>query len=249
MLKLLIADDEENVQETISAIVEKYCRGVSIVACTASVSATVKAIQQYEPEIVLLDIEMKEGTGFDVLKKITDPKFRIIFVTAYQEYAVEAFRFSALDYILKPIDQELLVQAIKKASESIDREKLSLKIDSFMFNMDHISKEMKKIALKTADNIHLVNLRDIVYCEADRSYTYFYLNDKSRVTVSSPLGQYEDLFNGYGFLRIHSSFLVNINYIKRYEKGDGGKVIIDDKTSLPVSTRKKEQLMQLLSKL
>jgi two-component system, LytTR family, response regulator len=249
MIRLLIADDEENVREAITQMVELYCTGVKIVAATGSVSETVKAIAQHEPEIVLLDIEMKEGTGFDVLKKFPSPKFKVIFVTAYQQYAVQAFRFSALDYILKPVDPDLLVQAIQKASDVIDREKISLKIDSFRFNMENISRGLKKIVLKTADNIHIVNLQDIMYCEADRSYTNFFLTDQSRIMVSNTLGSYEEMFEEYGFLRVHTSYLVNINSVKRYEKGEGGKVILSNNASLPVATRKKEHLMQLLAKL
>ncbi|MGZ3885041.1 MAG: LytR/AlgR family response regulator transcription factor, partial [Bacteroidia bacterium] len=175
------------------------------------------------------------------------PRFKVIFITAYQHYAVQAFRFAALDYILKPADPEVLSQALKKAVDNIDRERLSVKIDSFLNNMD--SKQSKKVVLKTADNIHVISLQEILYCEADRSYTIFYLADKSRIMVSNTLGQYEELFGDYGFLRIHQSYLLNVSYIRRYEKGDGGKIILSDNISLPVATRKKDQLLQLLSRL
>jgi two-component system LytT family response regulator len=249
MTKLVIADDEQNVREALAQMLKLYCPDVNVVASTDSVSETVKAISNHQPDIVLLDIEMKEGSGFDVLKKFASPKFKIIFITAYQQYAIQAFRFSALDYILKPVDPDLLVQAIQKAEDIIDREKITLKIDSFMFNMDNVSRGMKKIVLKTSENIHIVNLQDILYCEADRSYTNFYLTDKSRIIVSTTLGIYEEMFEEYGFLRVHTSYLVNSNSIKRYEKGEGGKVVLSNGVSLPVATRKKEHLMQLLSKL
>jgi two-component system LytT family response regulator len=249
MIKLIIADDEENVRQALHALVNRYCKEVQIVASTDSVSSTVKAINELQPDIVLLDIEMKEGTGFDVLKQFPVPKFKVIFVTAFQQYALQAFRFAALDYILKPIDPDVLADALRKAQDSIDREKIALKIDSFLHNMDNLSKGTKKIILKTADNIHVVNMQDIMYCEADRSYTNFYLADKSRIMVSNTLGDYEEMFSEYGFLRIHQSYLLNLSYIKRYEKGEGGKVILSDTIHLPVATRKKDHLMQLLSKL
>jgi len=249
MLKLLIADDEQNVREAFTQLVKLHCPDMQLIPATDSVSSTIQAIHNHQPDIVLLDIEMKEGTGFDVLKQFPVPKFKVIFITAYEQYALQAFRFSALDYLLKPVDPDLLNDSLTKAIDIIDREKISLKIDSFLFNMDNISKGLKKIILKTSDNIHVVGLQDIMYCEADRSYTNFYLSDKSRIIVSNTLGDYEEMFSEYGFMRIHQSYLLNLSYIKRYEKGEGGKVILPDNISLPVATRKKEQLMQLLSKL
>jgi two-component system LytT family response regulator len=247
MLKLVIADDEPNVREALTQLINEYCPDIKIVDSVASVSKTVSAIKKHSPDIVLLDIEMKEGTGFDVLKQFPKPTFKVIFITAFQHYAVEAFRFAALDYILKPVDPEVLNASLKKANDQVDKEKLSLKIDSFLTNMS--GNTLKKIVLKTADSIHVVNLKDVLYCEADRSYTNFYLDDKTRIIVSTTLGDYEELFSEYGFLRTHQSFLVNIHHVKRYEKGDGGNIILNNNTSLPVATRKKEQLLQLLSKL
>ncbi len=248
-LKVLIVDDEENVREAIRQLVGLYCPDAVVVAEAESVSAAVKAINTHQPDIVLLDINIKDGTGFDVLKNFPVPKFKVVFITAYQEYAIQAFRFSALDYLLKPVDPDLLSLALKKAQDALDKEKVSLKIESFLYNMDDLSKGKKKIILKTADNIHVVNIQDIMYCEADRSYTNFFLADKTRILVSNTLGDYEDLFAEHGFLRIHQSYLLNVSYIKRYEKGEGGKVILPDNISLPVSTRKKDQLLQLLSNL
>src|ERR1700752_5243992 len=177
MIKLLIADDEENVREALGSMVKLYSTDIKIVDSVNSVASAIKSISQHKPDVVLLDIEMKDGTGFDVLKQFPSPAFKVIFITAYQQYAVEAFRFSALDYLLKPVDPDLFTEAIRKATDIIDKEKISLKIDSFLYNMENISKGMKKIILKTSDNIHVVNLQDIIYCEADRSYTNFYLAD------------------------------------------------------------------------
>jgi two-component system LytT family response regulator len=249
MLKVLIADDEENVREALAQIITSYGSAIEIVAASDGVESTVKAIHQHKPDVILLDIQMKDGTGFDVLKHFPFPQFKIIFITAYQEYAVQAFRFSALDYLLKPVDPDLLIETLKKTADIIDREKISLKIDSFLYNMNSLSKGAKKVILKTSENIHVVNMQDIMYCEAERSYTNFYMNDATRILVSSTLGHYEEIFEGYGFLRIHQSYLLNINYIKRYRKGDGGNVILTNSTSLPVATRKKDQLLQLLAKL
>jgi two-component system LytT family response regulator len=249
MLKLFIVEDEKNVREALTNMVGLYSPHVDVVGWADSVSSAIKKIEELQPDIVLFDIQIKEGTSFDVLNKFPSPAFKVIFVTAFQQHAVQAFRFSALDYLLKPVDPDLLAATLAKAVDSLDREKMSLKIESFLFNVDHLAKGKKKIILKTSSNIHIVNLHDVVYCEADRSYTNFYLADKSRIMVSSTLGQYEEMFEGYGFLRIHASYLVNIEFIKRYERGEGGKVILAGDIQLPVAARKKEQLLQLLAQL
>lgn len=248
MLKILIADDVKNVRESIAKKVSSHCTNVQIIGEAESVETCIKAIQQHKPDIILLDIEMQDGTGFDVLKQFPTPSFKVIFVTAYEQYSLNAFRFSALDYLLKPVDTEALIASINKAADHIDREKLSLKIDSFLHNMQS-NKGPKKVVLKTSDSIHIVNLSDVIHCEASSGYTTFYMADKTRVVVTRPLADYDEMFSEHNFVRIHQSFLVNINFIKRYEKGDGGNVVLTNETILPVATRKKEQLMQVLSKL
>lgn len=249
MLKVLLVDDEENVSESISELLRLNHPDVKLCATCPSVSAAVSAVKHYQPDVILLDIELGTENGFDIFKHFPEPDFKIICITAHQEYAVKAFRLSALDYLLKPIDPNLLAEALKKASDAFDREKISLKVDSFLHNVGQLTKDSKKIVLKTTENVHLVNLSDILYCEADRGYTNFYLIDKSKILVSHTMGDYEDLFYEYGFFRIHQSYLLNLNYFKRYEKADGGRAILKDNTSLPVATRKKDQLLARLANL
>ena len=249
MLKVILVDDEENVREALSAMLDLYHPEVELKASCSSVSSAILEIEKHKPDVVLLDIEIGNENGFDLFKHFSKPTFKVIFITAFQQFALQAFRFAALDYILKPVDPDLLSDALKKATASIDSEKLNLKIDSFLHNMESGSKEKKKIILKTAENIHVVNLSDILYCEADRSYTNFYLVDKSRIMVSNTMGDYEELFKEYNFLRIHQSYLLNLDYLKRFEKSEGGKAILKDNTSLPVATRKKEQLLHRLANL
>lgn len=247
MLKVIIIDDEENVREALEQLIQLYHSDIIVSASCSSISTAILAIKEHQPDILLLDIEIGTENGFDIFKHFPTPEFRVVFVTAYEQYAAQAFRFAALDYLLKPVDPDLLSEALKKTADVIDRKKIAVKINSFLHNMDDISKDFKKIVLKTAETIHLVNLRDIMYCEADHSYTNFYLADKSRIMVSHTMGEYEELFSSYGFLRIHQSYLLNLNYFKRYEKADGGKAILKDNTALPVATRKKDQLMQRLA--
>ncbi|MCD6068967.1 MAG: hypothetical protein K0S33_3793 [Bacteroidetes bacterium] len=249
MTRVLIADDIKDIRETLERTVTSHCPQATVVAATSSVASTVEAIREHAPDVVLLDVEMKDGTGFDVLKQFPSPAFKVIFITAYMQYSIEAFRFAALDYLLKPVDPDRLAQAIRRAADQADREKLALKIDSFLYNMQQPATSNKKIVLRTNESIHVVSLQNIMYCEADQSYTTFYLQDASRIMVTKPLREYEELFSQHQFIRIHQSYLVNISFIKRYDKGEGGQLVLSNEKALPVSVRKKEQLMQLLARL
>lgn len=246
MIKAIIIDDEDSVGEALVQLFSLKKIDIKVCQFCKSIDSAALAIRTHQPDILFLDVELGEENGFDIFKHFPSPSFKVIFLTGHQQYAVKAFRFATLDYILKPIDPDLLAESIKKAYQVIDKEKIALKIDSFLHNMSDFSKDSKKIILKTADAVHLIYLCDIMYCEADRSYTNFYLADKSRIMVSHNMGEYEELFSEHGFFRIHQSYLLNLNYFKRYEKSDGGKAILKDNTSLPVATRKKDQLLQLL---
>lgn len=248
-MKVIIVDDEEQVRESLTQLLDIYCSDVDIVGSYSTLHEGLISIKQKKPDVVLLDIEIGKENGFDIFKHFAHPDFKVVFITAYQNYAVQAFRFSAMDYLLKPVDPDLLVAALNKAVDKIEQEKLSLKIEGFLGNLSGNKKANKKVVLKTTDNIHVVNLGDILYCEADRSYTSFFLNDKSRIVVSTTLGEYEELFEAYDFIRVHQSFLVNLDYVKRFEKSDGGKLILKNEAHVPVSNRKKETLLQRLAQL
>lgn len=249
MLKILIVDDEANVREALSKMVKLCCEDAKLAGTCSNVTEAVNTIRETNPDVLLLDMEIGTESGFDIFKHFPHPEFKVIFITAYQQYAVQAFRFAALDYLLKPIDPDQLRDALNRAFDAIDREKFSIKIDSFIQNMGTIASRPKKIVLKTAEHMHVVNLNDIMYCESERCYTTFYMADKSHILVSQTLGDYEDMFTEYGFIRTHKSYLINLHFMKRYEKGDGGNIILNDGTCLPVATRKKEQLLQLLARL
>ena len=248
VLKLIIVDDEENVREALTQMLNKFTTGFEIVGVYDNLGTAVEAIAVHKPDIVLLDIELGKDNAFNIYNHYPRPAFKVIFITSYQQYAVQAFRFSAMDYLLKPVDPDLLITSLARAREDIDKDAISDKIDCLLANLS-TTKSLKKIVLKTEDNIHIVNLEDIMYCEAINSYTAFYCADKTKITVSNTLGEYEDMFNEFGFIRIHRSYLLNINYIKRYEKTDGGLVILKDNTNLPLSTRKKERFLEILKRL
>ncbi len=249
MLKLILVDDEKNVREALSQILADYAPHVKLCQACASLAEALTAIDQHQPDVLFLDIEIGNENGFDIFKHYPKPNFKIIFITAYQGYAIQAFRFAALDYLLKPVNLKNLLEALEKANEAIDHRKTTLKIESFLHNLENTSKASKKVVLKTTDKMHVVNLHDIKYCEAERSYTTFYLSDQSKIVVSHNLGDYEEMFSAYDFFRIHKSFLLNLDYLKQFEKTDGGKVILKDGTNLPLSSRKKDELVEYLTKL
>lgn len=249
MLKAILVDDEAASREALGALLKLYHTDISISAECDTIASAVSAVKKHKPDLLFLDVEMGPENGFDIFKHFPSPEFKIIFTTAHRQYAVEAFRFAALDYLLKPIHSGLLKEAIRKAFDVADIKKLSLKVDSFLHNLNSPPRGPKKIILKTSDTIYLVDTTDIVYCEADRGYTTFFLSDNSRIVVSNTIGDYEDLFHDYNFLRIHQSYLLNLHYFKRYDKTDGGMAILKSGASLPVATRKKDQLLQKLAEL
>jgi two-component system LytT family response regulator len=249
MIRALIVDDEKRARETIREVIKLYCPEITSVSEADSVPTAVEAIHAENPDLLFLDIRLNDGSGFDVLKHLKDKKPGVIFITAYEEYAIQAFKVSALDYLLKPIDPDDFSAAVKRALQKINEGKFAERMDVFMKNMENASQGVKKMTLKTADSIHVINIADIVCCEADRNYTEFHLITGEKIVVSRSLGEYEDMLPVESFLRVHQSFLVNVAYIKRYDKTDGGFLITVNEKTIPVSTRKKDQLIQYLAKL
>jgi len=248
MLRTLIIDDEFKIRTMVREILDMYCDNVEVVGEASGVVEGIEKVNMLQPDLILLDIKMDDGTGFEMLEALDNVNFRVIFITAYQEYALQAIKLSALDYILKPIDPEELINALKNAEKEIhlsqDTQLLHLK-ESLSSN--HQSE--KKILLKTADSIHLMKLSDILYCEADGGYTRFFGQNGNMVIVSNPLSSYDGLLTEYGFFRAHKSYLVNLDKVLRFEREDGGYIALDENHRVPVASRKKDQLIQLLEKL
>ena len=249
MIKTIIIDDEINARIVIAELLENYCKNISLIGQADSVESGLKVIRELKPELVFLDIKLTDGTGFDLLRQLENIDFKIIFITAYEEYAITAFKFSALDYLLKPIDVNELIKSINKAEELIQQDNISLKLDTFFSNIDSISKKTRKIILKTTNNIYLVNINEIIRCESDRNYTHFYFLDKEKIVVSKTLKEYEALLNEYDFFRVHHSHLINLQCVEKLEKNNNNVVIMKDKSKVPVSIRKKEELMKLIKNL
>jgi len=198
---------------------------------------------------VFLDVEMPDGTGFDLLQKLKPIAFKVIFITGHEDFAIRAFRFSAIDYLLKPLDAEELAEAVKKAEESLSKEVFDMKLSNLFANLER-PKDLQKIVLKTADRIYSVNIQDVVSCESDKNYTTFNFINAPKLVVSTNLKEYETMLAPYNFFRTHKSHLINMAYFDHFIKSDGGnKIVMKNNLSVPLSVRKKEEFLVLLDNL
>lgn len=247
MLKAVIIDDEEFLRAMIRNILTDNFPEVDIVAEADSVSDGVAAIETSKPDLVFLDIEIKEGVGFDILEKIKYKDFKLIFITAFNDFAIKAFKFSAVDYILKPINEEEFLTAVRRAVSELEKPLLKEQIENFFNNYQHL--QNKKLVLRTIEDIHIVNINDIVRCESDNSYTTFHIRDGETIIISKSIKEYSEILSEFGFIRPHQSHLINMNFIKRLDKSDGGFLIMKDGKEIPVSTRRKQNLLQILDRL
>ncbi len=249
MLKIAIIEDEEKSLGFIRSIIEQHCPAVEIIGTATSVQSAVTLLTNVKPALVLSDINLPDGTAFEMLSRLDEIDFKVIFITAFEEYAIKAIKFSALDYLVKPIDPNELVKAVNKAKEQIEHENNSLKLKALLSNVRDFSDKLRKIVLKTFDSIYVVDLQDIIRCESDNSYTLFYLKDSRKIMVSSVLKDYDELLADSGFIRVHKSHLVNLNYIDKFIKSDGGYLIMKDGASVPVSQRKRDMIMDFFNNL
>lgn len=247
-MKILIIDNEAGLRKTLRLMIESHCPTETIVDEADGVESGLTKIQDLQPDIVFLDIEMNDGTGFDLLRRTNHTQFQLIFTTAFNQYAIQAFRFSAIDYLLKPVDPDELVQALDKAMAQLRHHKLDLQLEILMEQLGNNPGQEKKIVLKDIDATYFIKVKDILYCEAEGAYTRFYITDSDPVLVSKNLKEYASILEPMGFIRTHHAYLANPEKIKLYDKRDGGALILDGGHSIPMSQRKKDQVMQLLEK-
>jgi len=248
MLRALIIDDEYHMHDTLIKLLDLHCPDVLVVGQAAGVASGAEAINEFHPDLVFLDIQMKDGTGFDLLYNLPSIDFKVIFVTAYDQYAVQAFRYSAVDYLLKPINPEHLAEAVNRAGNMI-QEHFNLQMQALEENLKSVNKQQKKVIIKTTENIHLLDVKNIISCESDSSYTTVHTSDGEKILVSRTLKDYEDMFADFGFYRVHKSYLINLLQIKRFERQDGGYVVMSNDLKIPVASRKRDELLQLFEKL
>ncbi|NQU33639.1 MAG: response regulator transcription factor [Bacteroidetes bacterium] len=249
MMRTVVIDDEPNARQVVKNILEQYCKSIEIIGEADSVSEGVKIINKLNPDLVLLDIRMPDGTGFNLLKKVRHLNFHFVFITAYEEYAIQAIRQSALDYIVKPINTNELIEAVEKAELTRPREsELKNKLDTLSYNQSG-DRSDKRLVLNTQESIYIVKVEEIVSCKADKNYTEVNIINGKKLVISKTLKDIEEMLLGCGFFRTHQSHLVNLKYIDHYEKGLGGTIIMNDSSRIPVSSRKKDVFLQLMSKL
>lgn len=241
MVKAIIIDDELLSRKTLGNFIEKYCSTIQVVGEADGVLTGFAQIMSIKPDLVFLDIEMKDGTGFDLLERIGNIDFEIVFVTAFNHFAIKAFQLSALDYILKPVDPSFLVQLEGKLKKRTQLSDLNGQLKILLENR----LQFKKVALPSMEGIKMVKIDNIIRCQSDSNYTQVFVKQLERIVVSRTLKEFEDMF-GDRFFRIHHSHLINMDYVDSFLKEDGGVVLMVDGTKIPVSRRKKDNFIEKL---
>lgn len=238
MKKAVIIDDVENARISLRSDLEDYCEQIEVIGEAEGVVSGARLLKELKPDIVFLDIQMRDGSGFDLLEILPEIDFALIFTTSSDEHAIQAFRFSAIDYLLKPIDPDQLIEAVAKAEKMPSK-----RLEVLRSNLGGT----QRLALNSQDKIRIVELDEVVRCESHGSYTMFYTRDGESILVTKTLKEYDLLLSDLGFLRVHQSHLVNMKYIKEFNKADGGQIVLKDRTDIPVSSRKKTLVMRALS--
>jgi two-component system LytT family response regulator len=244
-MKAFIVDDEQSCIDTLSYHLKSHTN-IEITGIANSVTDATKGIAQSNPELVFLDVELPDGTGFDVLKAFPDAQFKVIFITAYDKFAISAFRFSAVDYLLKPLNPSELSDAINKVSNLKSNDSHEA-IEALISNIK--TNEERRLVIRTCDDVFLIPISEIFHLECDGAYTHIFSLNRKRITVSQNLKHYEEMLLDYGFFRSHQSHLVNVKRIDSFKKADGGYLILTNGTSVPVSHRKRDALFQLFEKM
>lgn len=245
-MKAIIIDDEASVRNTLQSILSERFPEISIISTAGSIKEGYETIIKHNPDLVFLDIELPDGLAFDLLQKFSHINFKIIFVTGHNEYAISAIKVSALDYILKPVDAEELINAVEKAGQIISQEEQQIKIQA-LYENTRCRKALKRIILNTADHLQLVSVNEILFAEADSNYTVFVLSGGKHFMVSRTLKEFENLLSESGFIRVHQSYLVNLEHIDRFVKKDGGYLLLKNGSKIPVSPNLKKQVLQALT--
>lgn len=244
-MRAILVDDEPDGIRTLKKLLERHCPQVSIESTCANAATARKQIEIIKPDVVFLDIQMPGQSGLDMIADLPVKNFEIIFVTAHNEYMLQALQFSAADYLLKPVDEDRLTEAVERVEKRLAEEKHEGLNEALLHNISNKGNPVEmRLCLPTLKGFVILKLDDIFYCEAERSYTIFHIEGNKTVMVSKPLLEYETLLADTTFLRIHKSFLINLRHVKEYQRGEGGLVIMSNHAELEVSRRKKEQFLE-----
>ena len=245
MIRAIIVDDEPDCCESLSILLKKNCPEVNIAATFYSAERALAGINDIKPQLVFLDIEMPNMNGFEMLEKLSEINFDLIFTTSYDQYAIKAIRFSALDYLLKPVDREELQKAVKKVLHRLQKP-LTRQLEILLQKINHTTNTIQRIALPTMEGLRLVPVDSIISCASEGNYTIFLMKDKQKIVVSRPLKEVEEMLEEHSFFRVHHSYIVNMNEIDRFIKSEGGYLVMSDGSSVDVSRSKKEILLKRL---
>lgn len=249
MIRTIIVDDEHYGRESLEQALTEYCPEVEITAICESPEQAIEAIKNKLPDLVFLDVQMPLMSGFDVLQQLAPINFQVIFVTSYDRYAIKAIKFSALDYLLKPLDVDELVRAVQKARDQMEAGGNVHRYQSVLNNILYTSGKIEKLAIPTLEGINFYSTDDIIYCQAEGNYTRIYMVSNKREVVSKNLKDFENLLAGSGFCRVHKSYLINMRHIHKYIRGDGGYVILAEKHHVDISRRRKDAFLSRFEKL
>jgi two-component system LytT family response regulator len=243
-MQAIIVDDEPNGIGTLKKMLELTCPQVTVAATCSNALVARQKLEELSPDVVFLDIRMPGKSGLELLAELPEKNFEVIFVTAHNEYLLQALQCSAADYLLKPVDEDRLLEAMQRVELRMQQGKNSRNMDTLLHNLRHAgSPADMRLCLPTLKGFLIVKMEEIVYCEAERSYTVFHLAGNKPVTVSKPLLDYERLLGNNHFLRVHKSFLVNLQHVKEYQRGEGGVLIMSNGKEIEVSRRKKEYFL------
>jgi len=247
MISAIIIDDEKNNIDNLHGLLRKHCPVVEVVATAMNADEGREIILQHNPDLVFLDIQMPGKNGFDLLQSLPQHHFEVIFVTAFDQYGIQAVKFSAIDYLLKPVNIEELKIAVEKVAEKSKRKKENLQLENLLeLLQNRKQKNEHRLALRTAKETRFVNVEQIIRCESSNVYTSFYLTDGQKIMVSKPIYEYEELLKDYGFIRCHQSHLVNKTKVKSWIKEDGSYLLLEDGSKIPVSRNKKDAVNEAL---
>lgn len=244
--KAVIVEDEVRSRVFLKNLVEEYCTDLTVEGMAGNVEEAVDLINSSSPDIVFMDIEMQTGTGFDVLERVKQRNFHVIFTTAYDHYAIKAIKFSAVDYLLKPINLEELQQAVAKATGHVVQQAENHSIELLIKNFRRQAGEDFSIGLSTAEGVEFVQLAKIIRLEANGPYTTFFMKDNNKIMVSKNLKEYEMLLTEHGFFRVHNSHMINLREVRKMVKTDGGYAVMNDNAMIAISPKKKDEFLQLM---
>jgi two-component system LytT family response regulator len=247
MISAIIVDDEQQCIDRLAGLLkEHFAQTIRVAAECKNVTQAVAAIKEHAPQLVFLDVQLHDQTGFDLLMQLPQINFEVIFTTAYEKYAVQAFKFSAIDYLLKPIEQGDLQQAINRLTEKVSLKDTSRKLDILFHNLKNIEGAAKRICLPVSTGFVFLQVAEIIRCESHINYTTFFLKDKKELVVAKTLKEFEEMLKEDNFYRVHNSHLINLAHIKSYRKGKDGFVTMSDGAKIEVSTRRKEEFLKKL---